>query len=245
LIRTLRDHQRRHFADHVHVGAFQRSLQDRAHAAVVGFADGGIARRLGRHVVIAAYRLQAFGRRKRGQLERAQQRLAGAAADLPGYLTALVDGDVAGARRDLDVLRETAAVGGRQIALAVHMQLTIARVHMVAVRVDHLEKALALDGDVPGVAGLLHLALCKHRAGRNHFRTRAGFAWRQPGLYLRWRDHRDVAEVCPFRLEAGRLHVGEIVRQRVDLALRGLQAGRGDVESVDHGCVLRSCRRYG
>src|SRR6185312_1439472 len=106
-----------------------------------------------------------------------------------------------------------------------------------------------VDRDVERVAGLLQVALREDPLGRHRPHAGADLqARRQVGLLRRVGARlaqRLVEEILEHRaraLEAGRVDVGEVVGDDVDLRLLRVEAGLGNPEGTDHRKLLRGGR---
>ncbi len=156
---------------------------------------------------------------------------------LPGSvhrnLALLIDGKPARVRRDGDAGLNDVALGVDDAALRVLLERAVARIAESAVRHLDLEPAVALNGDVERIAGLLQRAL-RHQARRADGLN--------AGAELD-ADRQDVALVGGLRadalhvlieqvlklgalaLEAGGRHVGDIAGDDLDLKVHGRHAG--------------------
>jgi len=153
----------------------------------------------------------------------------------------LGDGDGLGFRGHGDVGLERIAARVDDGAVLVELERAGPGVEVAAVDVE-LEEALALDGHVEGVAGILHVALGEELVHRRRLDAHADLhAGGQPvaahGLgtgHLEGLVH-EVLELGPAFLEAHGVHVGQIVGHGVDLQLHGHHAGGRRPEGSHHG----------
>jgi hypothetical protein len=123
-----------------------------------------------------------------------------------------------------------------------------------AVGQRHLKEARALDGEVEGIAGLGVIALevqALHRGGTRpepdldpggELAVRRARRARRPQRLVE-----QVLEVGAALLEAGRVHVRQVVGDDVDVQLLRLHPGRGGVQGSDHRypslALMRPSRR--
>src|SRR5690606_12089199 len=102
-------------------------------------------------------RLYSFPTRRSSdlhQLELAEQLRGIVARHARGNVAVCADADQLGVRRYRDARLEGVAVGRHDRAFFINLERAVARVGRGAVGQQHLEEAVALDGDVQRVAGL-------------------------------------------------------------------------------------------
>ena len=134
------------------------------------------------------------------------------------------------------------AVDIHHLTLRIHLERTVAGETDGAVGALNLEEAIPLDRDVEFLAGLGELALRENLGGRRHpgavadFGARgheiatAGIGARSAGGFL----IEQILKLDLAALEAGGVHVREVVRDRVEIELLRLHAGGSGVERQIH-----------
>jgi hypothetical protein len=138
------------------------------------------------------------------------------------------------------------AVGGDDLAAGVELEGPVTRIGGAAVGQLDLEEALALDGHVQVVAGLLQVALAEVARRRRHARAQAHL---QPGgqLGLVAAGRADLAQAVVHQvledhaaaLEAAGADVGQIVGDGVQLELLALHAALGNPQRTIHASGSR------
>ena len=153
--------------------------------------------------------------------------------------------DRRGVGRNRDRRLERIALGGHDLALAVQVKRAGARVAGLAAGQRDLEEAGAFDREVErAAASLRRLPVLKLRAVATARDAEAGFeADRRFGLLRRRRARRldllvdQVLELDAALLEAGRVDVGQVVRDVVDVGLLRVHAAGGRIQCANHGCL--------
>ena len=215
-----------------------RQRAESAHARVAGDRR---ARGRGRGEQVAADAEQTAGVDELRELDRTERRRRRAVRGRDRHGAVGADREVLRVRRNDDVRREHRAVRRHEAPGAVFLERARARVRGRAVRALLLEESVALDDEVERIVRLLEVALAEDPlrgdgacaetdldARRNHRALRALQARRAERLV------EQVLEVHARLLEPGRVHVREVVRDRVEVQLLRLHAGRGGIECWDH-----------
>ncbi|MNC85141.1 hypothetical protein D3C83_07220 [compost metagenome] len=122
-----------------------------------------------------------------------------------------------------------------------------ARVARLAARQRHLEEAVAFDREVERAAGAAHVAGGEVPRRRHRARAEAGLEADGRLAFLRRRRARrldllvdQVLELDAALLEAGRVHVREVVRDVVDVGLLRVHPARRRIKRSNH--LLPLCR---
>ena len=227
----------------------EETLQDAAVALVLRRPLGGCAR----------------GRRFQEQIgaDRLQPRLVGEAHDpelanvlqahlallLDQHFAALVDHHVDRIGGNGEAWTDGIAIVGNDLTIGIELKRTVARVRPGTVRQIDGKQALALDGKIERVVGRGQVALAGNaidgsqpgaqadlHAGGNDG-ARFGRGRSDPAQVI----VEEVLKLGPAPLERGRVHVGEVVRDHLDVLLLGEHSRRGDVER-SHRMNVLSCR---
>src|SRR5581483_1897502 len=245
LVGALAADHRDQLLDDAHVGALEESLGELAEAVLPGRAELRRAGGLGLREEVPAERAEAARVREADRLDLAdlaRRRLAG---ELDGHGTVVADRDRLRALRDRDLRRQRVAVRRHERAGRVELERAGAAVRERAVGQRDLEEPVAPDRDVEWVRGLREVALQVHPLDGGGLDPEpdldAGRDLRRSGrerARLLERLVEEVLEVGAASLEAGRVHVREVVRDHVDVELLRLHAGRSGVERANHPLVL-------
>ena len=164
----------------------------------------------------------------------------------------VADGHALRRRRNGDAGLDDVAVVGDQLAGRADLERAVAGVAGGAVGHLDLEQAVAADRDVERVRALLQVALAEVarggdgtgaeadlQAGRQRRLLAAGGAGLAQVLVHQVLEHRVRT------LVAVRRHVGEVVRDGVQLRLLGLHSRLRNPQRSHHGAALRSYARHG
>ncbi len=151
------------------------------------------------------------------------------------------NGDVLGFRRHGEFRLEDEAVGRHHGAILIELEGTGARVHEFAVHI-HLEKAVAFNGHIQGVARVLEIALGEKLVHGRGPHAHAHLDADGQGVVSLGDGTGDfhvlvhqVLELGPAFFEARGVHVGQVVGNNVDIQLLGHHAGGARPKGTHHG----------
>ncbi len=154
------------------------------------------------------------------------------------HLPCLVDGHIGRVRRQRDAIGETQPVKRHHLTFRIRVERAGTLKHRATVRRFDAEPALAVQRHVEPVAGLCQLPLHMHgtHGGRSHAKAEMGTLWQHRPVGGGGRALHpvglveQVGELRPRPLETGRVDVGDVVGDHVQILLLGVHAGGGDSE---------------
>ena len=203
--------------------------------ALAGLAHDGGAAGAGFFEQVLANGLQAGCVGKTGNLDLAQHLCAAAASAFDRHRAVLANRDAGHVGRDGDGRLERRTVGGDQLSGCRQLEAAVTRVSDGAVGLGDLEKTIALYRQIEGVFGGDQAALGVGFFGGHDAHTGAQHQARGglrvgthlgAGLAQVLVEH--VLEAGAVALEAGRVDVGQVVRDDRHARLLRIQAGLGN-----------------